>query len=1053
MTAELDNRRKELFDQNIRAWNGEQVFKTAAKLDSSLKKNSTFIKKVKSITHESCKSILKDIETLSIEKYLYEVVSSLTEALVKVNKNDDVVAAIEIISALHQRFAALFSPVLLVNLLTAVANPPRGQEEDEKEVAARVSRQRNVLKLIMEFYLVGVFSNLKMCNKDIIPDEILLKFGKSASEPIIIVVIKDLLNFQLKLGNSLVIVQSYLKRFQHVIYQDDNELLLFEVRNVLRQIFTIYTNATYETLVALKKKVHQISERNKKASIRTGRILEEIQTELDSTTKLFDKFKAAAEYLSPVVGIPLPKQLEENDEAEEDQENSNSVVEVVKVKSMNEDELNGIWEDIKERNFYTIIPSLGELIETHPQANEDSSNSSRDGERIQDFLNKLDNINSYDLDQLVVEFNNLNLNNKATKNRIMKFFMETSSINSLRYYTRFLKINEVNLSDLIAELITYLDKGFRSQLYQNKLNFKNILFFVEMIKFKMIPTHVIFHKIRNLTINITSTNNIDILSVFYEHVGRFLLYDEDYKDLMREMIDLLKEKLKQSNLKINDKLAINNLLVIVEPPATKVKALQEKPQLSPKLQFIQRLIRVELDASSKLLVIRLLRKIPIKQDDECCATLLDCFAHPEFLNYDNIPALATVLESYCEKFKKIVVYTVDTTIENIVRGLELNDYRMNRVRMSHVKFIAEMYNHKVINFKLVNDLLYRILCFGHPNNQPLPNNWEVDIDLPDNYFRIQLCCFLLTNLRSIFMDTDPPSRRKAPSRAVEMKKRNDVNKELLGVFITFLQYYIFCKERPLPVELEFKLNDLFTKFRSIPTVKRYETIQEIGQRLLELIQAKKEAESYLENNDEGLNGEEETNDYDEEEEDYDDDEDEDDDDEEEDEDDDDDDDDDEDDDDDDDDDDEDEDISSSEEIEDEESDAENESTTESERIRLENDKKFMDDLDKEYQRIMIESYSSTPSAIGKTAVNARSKLSMPLPRQVLAENRSSSSFGAESQENKVSFGLLTRKGKKTDVKQLHLPSDNQFAELVLKEKEHQRQDRQRIMNLVSNMQD
>ena len=119
---------------------------------------------------------------------------------------------------------------------------------------------------------------------------------------------------------------------------------------------------------------------------------------------------------------------------------------------------------------------MGELIEAHPQTEEESQSGSRDGEKIQEFLNKLDNINSYDLDQLVVEFNNLNLNNKATKNRIMKFFMEASSINSLKYYTRFLKINEVNLSDLIAELITYLDKGFRSQLYQNKLNFKNILF-------------------------------------------------------------------------------------------------------------------------------------------------------------------------------------------------------------------------------------------------------------------------------------------------------------------------------------------------------------------------------------------------------------------------------------------------------------------------------------------------------------------------------------------------------------------------------------------------
>lgn len=86
-----------------------------------------------------------------------------------------------------------------------------------------------------------------------------------------------------------------------------------------------------------------------------------------------------------------------------------------------------------------------------------------------------------------------------------------------------------------------------------------------MIKFKMIPTHIIFHKIRKLTLNITSTNNIDILSVFYEHVGRFLLNDPDYKDLMREMIEMLRETLKRPNLKINDKLAINNLLLIVEP--------------------------------------------------------------------------------------------------------------------------------------------------------------------------------------------------------------------------------------------------------------------------------------------------------------------------------------------------------------------------------------------------------------------------------------------------------------------------------------------------------
>lgn len=1033
MTIELDKRRNELHVLNVKAWEGDFTYETVSKLDSSLKKNSTFIKKVKSISNESSLSILKDIQTLSIEKYLSEVLTSLTEALSKVSKSDDILAAMEIVSALHQRFTSQFSPMILVNIMTAMSNPGPTQVMDEKEETARISRQKNLSKLIMEFYLIGIFTNLKMCSKDTIPDEILVKYGKSASEPIILVVLKDLLNYKIKLGNTLVIVQSFLKRFHHIIYDSNNELLQFEVRNVLQQIFTIYTRAIFETLVELKKRVHQVTEKSKKASIRTGRILEENQIELENVTKLFEKFKSTSEFVSSILDIPLPNELQQHDQDKEEEEPTNTVVEVVKSKSMNEDDLNGVWEDVKEKNFYTVIPLVGELIEAHPNTDEESrSSQSRDGERIQAFLQKMENINSYELDQLVVEFNNLNLNNKATKNRIMKFFVETASIDSLKYYTRFLKINEMNLFDLIEELINYLDKGFRSQLYQNKLNFKNILFFVEMIKFKMIPTHIIFHKIRKLTLNITSTNNIDILSVFYEHVGRFLLNDPDYKDLMREMIEMLRETLKRPNLKINDKLAINNLLLIVEPPTTKVKSLQTKPELSPKLQFIQRLIRVELNNTSLPLVVNLLKKIHMKQEKECCDTILDCLAHPELINYDNIPALAAVLEAYFSKYKKIVVYTVDTTIENIIRGLELNDYRMNRVRMAQVKFVAEMYNHRVINFKLINDLLYRILCFGHPNNQPLPDNWDVEIDLPDNYFRIQLCCLLLNNLKSIFIDTDIPSKKKAQNRAVELKKRNDINKDLLGVFITFLQYYLFCKEKPLPVELDFKLNDLFAKYKSIPTVKRYDTLQEIGKRLQELIQRKREAESYLDNSDEALvvddddDDEDVAEDYDntddidldedegdEEDEDDEDDESE-------------------------------EDNDEESECEDDTSDIENNGVSEEDRMRLEAEKKFMDDLDKEYQKILIDSYDKSSS---QTSSN-RKKLLMPTPRKIFVEKNQ---VTPSTDKSKVSFGLLTRKGKTTDIKQLQLPSDTKFAESVLKEKEHQRQDRERIMKLVSNM--
>ncbi|CAI5756757.1 unnamed protein product [Candida verbasci] len=1010
---ELDDRRKELYNLNTRAWDGESVFKTATKLDSSLKKNTTFIKKVKLINNEQYKTIIKDVETLSIEKYLSEVIVSIGEALVKVSKSDDTLASMEVVSALHQRFITNFTPYLLINLLLHISNT-----NEEKEKSAR---QKNLLKLIGEFYIIGIFRNLKDCNKEDVPDEILTKFGKFASEPIIIIVLKDLLNYQLKSGNSLSMAQAFLKRFHHMIYDPQNELLSFEVKNVLQQIFNIYTKAVFNHLMVLKKKVHQVSEINKKASIRTGKILEKNQTELENVTKLFEKFKSTSEYLSTTLEIPLPSEL---NQVEKEESKDDSKIEVVKTKTLNEDELNGVWEDVKERNFYTIISSLGELIDAYPEIAK--STSTKDGEKIQEFLAKLQNMSSNDLEQLVVEFNNLNLNNKATKNRIMKFFVETSNINNLKYYTKFLKINEMNLHDLILELITYLDKGFRSQLYQNKLNFKNIYFFIEMIKFKMIPTHLIFHKIRSLTINITSTNNIDILSVFYENVGRFLLSDLEYLPLMKEMISLLKEKSKLSNLNINDKLAINNLLIIVEPPATRI--VQPRIELSSKSQFIQRLLRVELNNKSLPLVVNLLRKISFKTNEECFQTMLDCFAKPDLLKYDNIPALAQVLSIFSDKYKRMVVFTVDTIIENIIRSLELNDYRMNRSRMAQVKYIAEMYNSKIINFILINDLLYKILCFGHLNNQPLPNNWDIEIDLPNNYFRIQQVCLLLNSLNSIYVDTEL-SYKKKTSKPFDLKKRNDVNKNLLGVFMTFLQYYIYCKEQPLPIEINFKLNDVFVKYKSIPTVIRYDTIQEIVKRLSESTQTKKEAELYFdeEENEEEIEIEnEDLNDHEEdveidiidEEEDEDSTE-----------------------------------SESSESEEDEEEEAEELSDVQSETSeiiqedmnRLDFDQKFNQDLDKELQRILNESYTSNTSFKS----HQTNKL-LPLPRQFINQQRPTV---LKSNDQKISFSLITKDGKKSISKQFYVPKENQFAQSVIKEQEDAKQDKERIMKLVSKMQD
>lgn len=1071
MTTEFDGRRKELLEINSKAWAGEYDFPLATKLDSSLKKNSAFIKKVKTgLNQDQYANVLKDIGSVSIEKYLSEVIVSIVDGLCKVSKNDDINAAVEVVSALHQRFGKQFIGELLNNILVQMMNPSKSDDKDDPSC---VTRQKNLLRLVGEFYIVGILGTANDFLDDL--DIKVIRFyslDKRRNEPILTLLLKYLLNFDIELGRSLNMVQSFLRRYGHIIFVED-ELLPLDTKNVLKQIFLIYTEAVFGIMMKLKKQVHKLDVRNKKAAIRTGRIQETEQLELDEKTKLFEHFKSVASFLSQVCTIPLPNDL--NDSAEEVEEEDNAI-EVVKQAASSDEDLYGVWEDVKEKNFYTVIPLLGELMEAHPEICESkSTQSNKDGEKIQEFLDRLEDVRGNNLEQLVVEFNNLNLNNKATKNRIMRFFIETSTVNNLKYYTRFLKINELNLSELIEELIIYLDKGFRSQIHRNKLNVKNILFFVELVKFKMVPKHVVFHKIRSLTLNITSTNNLEILTVFYEHVGRFLLHDADSKDLMREMIGLLKEKLKQSNLKVNDKLAINNLLITVEPPVAKVQSLRHVPKLSSKQKFVAKILREELNADTQPLVVKLFKSKFTNLGQPEFQTMVDCFSSPNLVNYDNIPSLAKTLLNFGEKNKFLVVLCVDTVLENIIRGLELNDFRMNRTRMAQVKFLAELYNYKVINFKLVNDMLYRIVCYGHPQNQPLPQNWEVEIDLPNNYFRVQICCLLLLSIKSIFMDTDV-GRKKSLNRAASIKRRNDINKNLLGVFLTFFQYYLYCKEAPFPVDVRFKLDDLFKKYKSIPTVKRYDTINEVIASLDGAMQRRKEAELLLEKEDEAIENETEgvdsvtvssddDSDANNDEEEEDDDESDDDGD---------------DDDDDDDDDDQEEadedsaaDVDDSEDDDDEsdESDEEDEvlldkelsrvssssedPLSEAEKARLEVERKFQEDLDREFQKIMLESYGSTQqlqllqlqNLLGKSSTF---KQSLPLPSQLDLSKRSSP---RANQQGTVAFGLLTKNGKNQKVKQLNLPSDNIFAESVVREQENRKRDKQRIITLASRMDD
>lgn len=1008
LTSNFKVRRKELFLRNQQAWYEGPLLETASRLDSSLKKNTAFIKKVRTFSKEQSQSLLDDVRTLSLEKYLSEIILSIGEGLLKLNTNSEITVCAEVVSALHQRFTVSFTPYLLSNLLTNLGNPINFENEQESEKDDLFLLRRNIFRIAVEFYLLGLFTTVKDCDKNSLSDNITKKYFKYSDEPVILLLLKDMTYSDLKLDCSARLIESFLQRFHLVFFKASDGLVSPEVANKVEYILKKYMQIVSEKAIQLYNSTKRLELQNKKASIRTGKIPDDINDELKYNTEKFFKFFNAASSLAKACNFEmfqLPK---------EDSENASEGL--VKGRVTNENDV-GCWGNVREKNFYTKFPVVE--VKEVSDLNEKSA-----GEKINYFINKLENLtNESDVDSLARDFVKLDLNNKATRKRLMKFFIEVASIDSLKFYARLLKINENILKDTIDDLVNYLDKGFRSQIFGNTINFKNIFFFCELIKFKLVPTHIIFHKIRKLTMEISVTNNIDILYVFYEQCGRFLLQEPDYRDLTKEMLDLLKQKLKSEAVSANEKLAIGNLVNIVVPPPTKISKLQDEKTLSPEQQFIVRLVHYELSTETRKVIYHILKNLDF--DDQIIgSTLVEVLSSPEQLNYDNIENMGTLLLNLSRQDKSLSVKVIDAVIEKVVGGLELNDYRLNRERLSHMKYMSVFFNLKLVKFETINNLLYSILCLGHPNGSIIHQD-NVDLDLPDNYFRIQLCCVLLLNINV----------------ALIKEKRN---KHQLAVFLLFFQLYYYTKKQPIPSDIEFKLHDLFLKY-SLIGVNRLANLMEVAAALQELdqterhtgslendvIETSKPEEDDAEEEDIGEDGESNIDDNEE------------------------------------DDDEDNEDDSSEDDVTDDDNynGEEDEGYEESEKgtdldvdgsetnsdqedtedaIRkddfrdgLSNDeKKFTDDLDKEFQKIVIDSFNQNSSSTHK-------KFHIPTPPQTNTARNVS--------DNKIKFGLLTRGGKKNNYREVNMPTNTKIAESLIKEQENQKNYKERNRNLILNM--
>ncbi|KAM0452670.1 hypothetical protein ACHAPV_009289 [Trichoderma viride] len=396
-------RKRELRALNEKAWDGDKgLINISGSLDSSLKKNTAFIKRLRTaISAATLSTFLQEIRTLSLHKYLSEIISACYEGLCRLKAPGEIEAAVEIVSALHQRFGPTeFTEYLTWLLGKGMATPDKiilkslPAEVREKEEKERITRQRALLRVITELWLVGVLRTLDDASK---PDDATKgatgkapelktrsnsKVGGSA-DPFPLEVLKDLLGYDREHANLPLLV-IFVKAFSWDILGirtttpesrkpgDDDSLPVTEdtkdlsaedqpftppeLADKFKEILKKYFDDVANHIVRDQKSIHLQARRNAEAYVKSGEVFEDRQANYEKQVKAQDRLVANAQVIADAIGAEMPNLKDSNDPLAA----SNNSIGLVKtgdyLRSMADGA--GIWEDEDERRFYENLVDL-----------------------------------------------------------------------------------------------------------------------------------------------------------------------------------------------------------------------------------------------------------------------------------------------------------------------------------------------------------------------------------------------------------------------------------------------------------------------------------------------------------------------------------------------------------------------------------------------------------------------------------------------------------------------------------------------------------------------
>ncbi|GAC93743.1 nonsense-mediated mRNA decay protein [Pseudozyma hubeiensis SY62] len=874
---ERERKRRQLRAANQQVWRSGPAPISKA-LDSNLKKNTAFVKRVKqSIALDARDQLLKDLPLLNLEKYLQELIQAIPEGLARCVTAKDCFAAAETLSAFHVRFGGeAFSSPLTAALEQALAPPSKttyqnaAADQKERDETARIARQKPLLRAVAELAIVEAVGhsteNTGSSWLFVLLKNLLATDKEHSNVPLLIAVLKGLgqsilaspesqqADAALTLGDAI--------NADQIDQLDPSSapLVSSEWQAKFRKLFETYFQTLARRIVKEHQRLQDQDRKNHEAYIRSGEIFEDRQHNYERMTKSFERVRDWGRVLSELLAVPMP-------ELESSGSSSNAVGLGVNLDSKSAFERadeefatdQSPWEDQDSQKFYQDILDLGDIIppailaqttgivatastttDTVDGPKESSvpieaaesstapSSPRLDGDptteeamnagpaaQLATLMAKLpDMTNRSMIDSAAVDF--AFIATKPARRKLVKHLasLPRNRIDLAPYYARLAAILTRYMPDVGAGLTALLEDEFR--YLQRKKNIdltetraKNARFISELTKFKVTPTHAIFHCLKTCLEDFSGPN-IDVLASLLEGCGRYLLRTEETSAHMRSMLEMLRRKRAAANLDSRQLLLLNNAYYQCNPPQR--KAIEQKTR-QPMELYIRHLIYHVLQKKTIDTVVLQLRKLPW-DDKDVHGWLKDAFTRAWRIRYSHIHLLAILIYDLDRFHPAFSVEVIDQVLENIRIGMEENIFKHNQRRVATICYLGELYNYRLINSGIVFEQLWSLATFGHPNGRPWPGQ-VAPLDAPDDFFRIRLICSLLDTCGACF------------DRGSLRKKLDD--------FLAFLNVYVLCKHQPLPMDVDFMLTETLETLR--PEWKWKKVFNEAAAALDELLAA------------------------------------------------------------------------------------------------------------------------------------------------------------------------------------------------------------------------